>query len=143
MKTRKNPLLTIAIAAAIGTTTFLSHAEEGERKGKPGEDRPERPSAEEIFKKLDANGDGEIGPKELSEGHRFQDADKKEVAEAFGRLDKNGDGKVGPREFKEGFAERGGKGKGKGKGKGEGKGKGKGKGKGEGGKGKGGKGGGS
>ncbi len=170
MKTRKT-LLTAVIAAAIGTFTCFTYAEdkEGELKGKPeergergergegdrGKGRPGGDMALEIFKRVDANGDGKVGPKELADSRMFEDADRKEVAEAFGRWDKDGDGSIGPREFKEGMERRrdfmkgkgkgkGGKGGPKGKGgpggdrdgdKGEGKDKGKGGPKGKGGKG--------
>ena len=68
------------------------------------------------FNKVDANGDGEVGPKELAESRAFADADRKQVAEAFGRWDQNGEGSVGPREFTEGMEKRRAAMKGKGKG---------------------------
>jgi len=76
---------------------------------KPGEGK--RPSPEEFFKKLDANGDGSLSKDEYLASPRAKQ-DPAKGAENFAKMDKDSDGKLTKEEF---AAMAKGKGDGKGK----------------------------
>lgn len=86
-------LCTLAIAGALS----LNAADEPK---KPGGDKPKL-NPEEMFKKLDKNGDGSISKEEFlaSPGAK---KDPAKAEERFKKLDKNGDGKLSLDEFKAG-----------------------------------------
>jgi hypothetical protein len=58
-----------------------------------------RPNPEEVFKKLDANGDGSVSLEEFKAGPRApKEADK--AQEVFSKIDKDGSGGISLEEFK-------------------------------------------
>ena len=109
----KNTIQIITVLATAALLPFSSIGADKE-KGKGGDGD----KATGVFKKLDANDDGKITPKELSESPRLKDKSPKQVAAAFKEKDLNGDGGISEHEFKKSFESRkrkGGPGKGKGK----------------------------
>ena len=65
----------------------------------PGGKGGHRPNPEEVFKKLDANGDGSVSLDEFKAGPRApKEADK--AQEIFGKIDKDGNGSASLEEFK-------------------------------------------
>ncbi len=136
--------LILAALSALTCTLTLTHAEETpeskeREKGPKGGGEHGHPDAEEVFKRIDSDGNGSISIKELADSKRFEDADRKELGAAFLEKDLNNDGSIGLHEFQKTFGShhdgpRGPKGR-----HGEGDGKGP-KGDGKGPKGKGGKG---
>ncbi|HEX4129901.1 MAG TPA: EF-hand domain-containing protein [Pirellulales bacterium] len=61
-------------------------------------DKP-KPEPEEVFKKLDANGDGKLSVDEFVRKRTGDEADKAKAA--FAKLDKNSDGYLTLEEFKD------------------------------------------
>lgn len=97
-------ILTLCALAICGA--FTLHAADAPKKGegKPGEGKR---NPEEMFKKLDTNGDGSVSKDEWMAGPMAKrDAAKGE--ERFKSLDKNGDGKLSLEEFKAGGGKKGG-----------------------------------
>jgi len=68
----------------------------------PKKDGHKRPSPEQIFKKLDKDGNGTLSVEELKANPRLKD----KAEEIFKRWDANKDGKVCCKEFGEAFAKR-------------------------------------
>lgn len=81
-------------------STALSFAADGDAAKKPAEggDRP-RMNPEEIFKKLDANGDGSVTKEEYSASPRAKE-DPARAEKSFASKDKDKDGKLNLEEFK-------------------------------------------
>jgi hypothetical protein len=81
------------------------HGKPGE--GKPGEEapRPHKPP-EEIFKKIDTNGDGSLSLDEIKESPRGKQ-DPAKAEEMFTKKDKDGDKKLSLAEFKVGMGKGG------------------------------------
>jgi len=71
----------------------------GGHGGAGGPGQGQRPNPEEIFKKLDTNGDGALSQDEFKASKRAQQDPAKAEA-AFKGMDKNGDGQVTLEEFK-------------------------------------------
>ena len=75
--------------------------------GEPGGPRDgRRPPPEEMFKRLDTNGDGTVSLEEFKAGPRGQ-RNPERAEEAFKRMDKDGDGKLTLEELKQGRPPRG------------------------------------
>ena len=86
----------ISALTAIAICTMVATAAEEKKGG----DKP-KPNPEEIFKKLDANGDGKLSLEEFKAGPRY----KKDASTAeadFKARDKDGDGSISLDEFKAG-----------------------------------------
>jgi hypothetical protein len=108
-------LLTTLSALALASTLALAQdkpagpppgAPGGPPPGGPGvEGKHQRPSPEEIFKKLDTDGDGFLSLEEFKAGPRWQN-DQAKAEEVFKKLDTNGDGKLSLEEFKAGHPPR-------------------------------------
>lgn len=96
-------ITTLAAVLALGAISL--HAADDAKKG----EKPKM-SAEDAFKKKDANGDGKLSKEEFTKGAPADKADA--MAKRFTALDKDKDGSVNLEEFKAGAAA---KGKGKGK----------------------------
>jgi hypothetical protein len=92
----KRTLMTLS-ALAFASTLALADDKPAPPPPPPGG----RPNPEEIFKKLDTNGDGSISLEEFKAGPRAQ-KDPAKAEEAFKKMDTNGDGKVTLEEFKAG-----------------------------------------
>jgi hypothetical protein len=104
--------LTLTLCAlAICSAFILRAADEPKKPGGPG-GKPKM-TGEEIFKKLDTNGDGSISKDEFMAGPRAKE-DPAKAEERFKMLDKNSDGKITLEEFKAAAPGKGGKGDGKG-----------------------------
>ena len=85
--------------SAMALATSLSFAAD-KPKGPPHGPGPEgRPKPEEIFKKLDANGDGNITLDEFKKGPKAQEHPEK-AEEVFKKIDANSDGNITLEEFK-------------------------------------------
>ena len=87
--------LVVLTVVAIAGSVFAADApkKKGERK---------RPSAEQIFKKLDADKDGKITAEELVKSPRIKDEAK--AKEVLGRWDTNKNGSVCVKELTAAFA---------------------------------------
>ena len=82
----------LAVASVVGLgSAFAADAKKGEKKER------KRPSAEAIFKKLDADKDGKLTAEELVKSPRISDDAK--AKEVVGRMDTNKDGSVCVKEF--------------------------------------------
>jgi len=82
----------LAVASVVGLgSAFADDAKKGEKKER------KRPSAEAIFKKLDADKDGKLTAEELVKSPRISDEAK--AKEIIGRMDTNKDGSVCVKEF--------------------------------------------
>ena len=92
-------ILTLCALAICGA--FTLHAADGAKPKKPSDRKPGegRRSPEEIFKKLDSNGDGVITKDEFMAGPRAKE-DPTKAGERFKALDKKGNGKITLEEFK-------------------------------------------
>lgn len=96
-------ILTLCAVTLCGAFT-LQAADAGKPK-KAGEGKR---NPEEIFKKLDSNGDGAVTKDEYLAGPRGKQ-DPVAAAEQFKTLDKNNDGKLSLEEFKDGGPAKGAK----------------------------------
>ena len=83
-------VLPILVLAFIGVALCLAAAPE---KGRPGG----KPSLKQLFKRLDANGDGSLTEAEYVGRSRFGDTEK--TRRIFHASDANGDGKVTEAEY--------------------------------------------
>ena len=90
------PLVTTLSILALATT--LSFAQE-KPAGPPPAERKPRPTAEEIFKKLDTNNDGVLSLEEFKAGPMGK-KDPAKAEEIYKKMDVNADGKVTLEEFK-------------------------------------------
>ncbi len=95
----KMKIITTLCALAFCGALSLNAADKPKKAGAGG-DKPHM-TAEEIFKKLDANGDGSLSKEEFMAGPKAK-ADPAKGEEHFKALDKDGDGKVTLEEFKAG-----------------------------------------
>lgn len=94
-------LITTCTALAFASALCLAEDKPaGPPPGGPGGDRP-RPNPEEMFKKMDTNGDGSVSLEEFKENPRAKENPDR-ATEAFKRMDKDNDGKVTLEEFKSG-----------------------------------------
>lgn len=100
------PILTLCALFLSASMTFAADGD-APKKGPP-EGGP-RPPPEEIFKKLDTNGDGAVSKEEFLASPRAQ-KDPEKAGKRFDDLDKNKDGKLSLDEFKAGGDRRGRKG---------------------------------
>src|SRR5688572_4576666 len=94
----------ITTLTAIALSASVSLAEDkppggGGPGGPGGEGKRQRPNPEEMFKRLDSNGDGSISADEFKASPRGQ-KNPERADEAFKRMDKDADGKVTTEEFK-------------------------------------------
>jgi Ca2+-binding EF-hand superfamily protein len=79
-------ILSLVLVVSFSTPGFCVMQDEGEK------------SPEELFKKLDADGDGKVTLEEFTKDLKGK---KKEAAEKkFKKADKNEDGALDPKEFK-------------------------------------------
>jgi len=97
---------TLSILSALAFATTLALADDKPAAPAPGAPaapggKGDRPAPEEIFKKLDTNGDGFISLDEFKAGPRAQ-KDPAKAEEAFKKMDTDGDGKLSLEEFKAG-----------------------------------------
>jgi len=83
----------LALALAVAFTT------EGHAQSKKPGDHGQR-DPQQMFQKMDANGDGFVTLDEFSQVPRFKDMEKEKVEAAFKRMDANNDGKISLEEFK-------------------------------------------
>ncbi len=90
------PLVTTLSILALATT--LSFAQE-KPAGPPPAERKPRPTAEEIFKKLDTNNDGVLSLEEFKAGPMGK-KDPAKAEEIYKKMDTKNDGKVTLEEFK-------------------------------------------
>ena len=89
------PLITTLTALAIATS--LSSAQTKPATGPHGQGKP--PSPEQIFKKLDTNGDGFLSLAEFKARPKAQENPARAEA-VFKKIDTNGDGKISLDELK-------------------------------------------
>ena len=97
---------TLSVLSALAFATTLALADDKPAAPAPGAPPPpggkgNRPAPEEIFKKLDTNGDGFISLDEFKASPRAQ-KDPAKAEEAFKKMDTDGDGKLSLDEFKAG-----------------------------------------
>jgi Ca2+-binding EF-hand superfamily protein len=91
MKSITSILSILALAATL-------NAAEGDAKKPAAEgDKKAKASPEEMFKRIDKDGNGSISKEEYMAGPGKKDAAK--GAERFGKLDKNTDGSLSKEEF--------------------------------------------
>ncbi|MFN4260017.1 MAG: EF-hand domain-containing protein [Gemmataceae bacterium] len=92
-------LLGSTLICAMGLVIGTAEADDDAKRG-------QRPSPEELFKKLDTNNDGKISKEEFSKfGERFKERVGEEKfkefqSRMFSRLDADGDGFISAEEFK-------------------------------------------
>lgn len=91
-------LMIIALACSLA---MWSNAGLAAKKDRGKGDRP-KVSVEEIFKKLDTNGDGKVAKEEYLASPRAK-KNPTEAEDRFKKLDKNNDGCLSLDEFKAGF----------------------------------------
>jgi len=91
-------ILTLCALAICGA--FTLHAADGDKPRKPGEGKPGegKRNPEEMFKKLDSNGDGAVSKDEYLAAP-FAQKDKAMAEKRFGAQDKDKDGKLSKEEF--------------------------------------------
>jgi len=89
MKSITSILAILALAATV-------HAAEGDKKPEAG--KKKAPNPEEMFKRLDKDGNGSISKEEYMASPQAK-KDEAKAAERFGKLDKNGDGSLSKEEF--------------------------------------------
>jgi Ca2+-binding EF-hand superfamily protein len=82
-------LLALAVGMAVGSNVALAKKEK-----KDGEKKPAK--AEELFKKLDKNGDGKLSKEEFSAHGK----DPKKAEAHFDKIDTDRNGSISPDEFK-------------------------------------------
>ena len=92
-------ILTLCALAISGAMTL--RAADGDTPKKPAGDG-KKPNPEEIFKKLDTNGDGFLSKEEYLASPRAK-KDPAAAEKKYAELDKKGDGKVTLEEFKAGM----------------------------------------
>ncbi len=100
-----------AIAAALLAPAAMAEPGDGKKPGKrPGKDRPDRPSREEILAKFDANNDGKLDVDERVEMIKARLEKSERFREHFTRrADTDGDGTLSDAEIRaaaEKFGER-------------------------------------
>ncbi len=83
-------ILAVALFVVVGPAGAADEKKDGKKR--------ERPSAEQIFKKLDADSDGKITADELAKSRRF-DGDTDKAAAAIKRMDTDKNGSVSLEEF--------------------------------------------
>jgi hypothetical protein len=103
--------LILTLTALFVSASLATAADEPKKPGE-GKGDGKRPSPEEFFKKLDANGDGSLSKDEYLASPRAKQ-DPAKGAENYAKMDKDSDGKVTKEEFAAGMAGRKGDGKGK------------------------------
>ncbi len=85
-----------SILSILALTATLNAAE-GDKKPEAGKDKPKM-SPEEMFKKLDKDGNGSVSKEEfLASPGAKKDAAK--ATERFGKMDKNSDGSLSKEEM--------------------------------------------
>jgi Ca2+-binding EF-hand superfamily protein len=90
-------ITSILAVLAVGTTLALAADEKPAAAGAAGAEKPKRDPAE-IFKKLDANGDGKVSLEEFKAGP-IGKKDPAKAEEIFKKKDTNGDGSLSLEEF--------------------------------------------
>jgi hypothetical protein len=91
MKTRIYTIGMLAVATA------LCYGQEGEKPKGPGKGK--HPKAEQVFKKIDTNGDGSLSLEEFKAGPRAQKNPEK-AEQIFKKMDADSSGGVSLEEFK-------------------------------------------
>jgi Ca2+-binding EF-hand superfamily protein len=87
--------LILTLTALFVSASLVMSADEPK---KPEEGKGKRPSPEEFFKKLDANGDGSVSKDEYLASPRAKQ-DPAKAGENFAKMDKDNDGKLTKEEF--------------------------------------------
>lgn len=87
-------MLVLAVVGVIGVGSAF--ADDAPKKG--GRKKGERPSLEQIFKKLDANNDGSLTVAELAKSPRLK-GDEDKAKAIIAKMDGDEDGKVSCKEF--------------------------------------------
>lgn len=85
-----------SILAILALSATLNAAE-GDAK-KPEAGKKKAPNPEEMFKKLDKDGNGSISKEEYMASPQAK-KDEAKAAERFGKMDKNGDGSLSKEEM--------------------------------------------
>jgi hypothetical protein len=103
-KTMKTWITTLSALAMATALSFAQDKPPGPPEGGPGRGGKEggkdrRPNPEEVFKKLDANGDGSVSLEEFKAGPAGQ-RDAAKAEEIFKKIDADGNGNVSAEEFK-------------------------------------------
>ena len=99
----KTKLSILTVTAAIGCAITMLSAEDAPKPPAPSEGKPSSPAGgvdpkarlEEMFKKMDANGDGKISKEE------YIAFEKQQAEERFAKIDVNNNGSIDKQEFEE------------------------------------------
>jgi Ca2+-binding EF-hand superfamily protein len=99
----KTKLSILTVTAAIGCAITMLRAEDAPKPPATSEGRPGAPAGggdpkarlEEMFKKMDTNGDGKISKEE------YLAFEKQQAEERFSKIDTNNDGSIDVKEFEE------------------------------------------